>query len=460
MKKQSFLSSRFAAGTNRKFVLMKREFLIFAFVLLFIPLVSSIQIDVNSELNQGETLVAKLSGTFYKPILEDNVYFYRNIYTAVPFDFDILEIEEDYYVSAQSLGKIPGNYSLVIKNSEYSAAGGQKSSDDIKINFTILSELADFSTKPGVQILENSKDLFYLEVQNLKDEQITISVDTNPSEQGEQGGFFESFFGSSNNEAKNQFVFKANEQKKIGLEFENLTEIGLRTIKLSSSNFTQNVFVYVLSADEKEEIGKISFEQKILNISLATNSENERIVYLQNLGTKDFENITLIIDDSLKDYVLAYPGFFEFFEANETQKIILNISSKEDPEKISGSIKALASDSNFAFLEINVEIIEVFVPQNNLTEELPKMTKTCEEINGSFCSKSQKCSGEQVTAQNGICCLAKCDEKKKSSTGKIIGWIIVAILVALYAWFYLKKYKRTKSKVDLLKVAEGERFRE
>ncbi len=435
---------------------MKRALFVFAFILLFAPLVSPIQIEVNSELNQGETLVAKLSGNFYKPILENNIYFYRNTYTAVPLEFYLLKIDEDYYISVSSLGKTPGNYSLVIKNSEYSVAGGQKSSDDIIINFTILSEFADFLTKPGMQILENSKDLFYLEVQNLKDEQITISVDTNPSGQEAQGDFFSSLFGSGDKKTGEQFVFKANEKKQIELKFENLTETGLRTIQLSSGNFTQDVFVYVMSAEEKLEIGKFSFEQKILNLSLATNSGAERILYLKNSGTKDFENVTLIIDNSLKEYVSISPDFFEFFEANETQKIILNISSKENSEKISGSLKAIASDGNFVFLEINLEIIKGFVPQNNLTKEPPKITKTCEEINGSFCASSQKCSGEQVTANNGVCCLAKCEEKKKSSAGKIIGWGIVIILVALYAWFYLNKYKKTKSKVDLLKVAEGE----
>ena len=102
---------------------MKKIWIIFAFVLLFIPLVFSIQINTEPELNSGETLVVKLSGEFYKPILENNVYFYRNTYTAVPLEFELLEIEKDYYISASSLGKIPGNYSLIIKNSEYSEIG-------------------------------------------------------------------------------------------------------------------------------------------------------------------------------------------------------------------------------------------------------------------------------------------------------------------------------------------------
>ena len=438
----------------------RKSWMIFAFVLLFIPLVFSIQIESDSELNRGETLAVKLSGDFYKPISENNIYFYRNIYTAVPLEFELLKIEGNYYISASTLTKTPGNYSLIIKNSEYSAAGGQKSSDDIMINFTILENFAEFSTKPGIQILANSQDQFYLEIQNLKDNQITVSVNTNPSKQKEQAGFFESLFGSNQNEVSTQFIFKANEKKQIGLEFENLTEIGLRTIKLSSENFTQNVFIYVLFAEEKLEIEKIYFEQKIFNISLATNSETNRILYLKNSGTKDFENVTLIIPDSLKEYVSVSPEFFEFFESNETQKIILNISSKSNSKTISGAIKAKTSDNAFAYVDISLEIIEGFVPENGVVNqsELPKITKMCEELNGSFCTNSQKCSGEQVTAQNGVCCLAKCDEKKKSSTGKIIGWIIVIILVALYVWFYLSRYKRTKSKINLLEIAEGKKI--
>ena len=103
----------------------EKSWIIFAFVLLSISLVSSIQIDIDSELNQGETLVVKFSGEFYKPILENNVYFYRDTYIAVPIEFELLKIEGDYYISACESGKIP-NYSLVIKNSEYSVAGGQK----------------------------------------------------------------------------------------------------------------------------------------------------------------------------------------------------------------------------------------------------------------------------------------------------------------------------------------------
>src|SRR3989344_5819007 len=436
---------------------MKKSWMIFAFVLLFIPLVFSIQINTESELNSGETFVVGFSGEFYKPILENNIYFYRNIYTAVPLEFELLKIEGEYYISASTLGKTPGNYSLVIKNSEYSIAGGQKSFEDIIINFTILDEFAEFSAVPGVQILENSRNPFYLEIQNLKDAQITISVDKTPSvNQEEQGGFFGSLFGSNKDtSAEAQFIFKTNEKKQIELEFENLTEIGLRTIKLSSGNFTQNVFVHVLFSEEKLESEKIYFEQEFFNISIATSSNTERILYLKNSGAKDFENVTLIIPDSLKEYVSVSPDFFEFFESNETQKIILNISSKSNSETISDAIKAQTSDNAFAYVDISLEIIEGFVPEGNITQ--PAILETCVEKNGTICKVGKEiCSGSKIkTSDSDSCCLAKCNEKKKSSAGKIIGWGIVIILVALYVWFYLSKYKKTKSKVNLLEIAEG-----
>ena len=93
-----------------------------------------------------------------------------------------------------------------------------------KINFTILDEFSEFSTNPGIQILESSGNPFYLEIQNLKDNQIIISVNTNPLEQKEQGGFFESLFGFDKGaSAEAQFVFKSNEKKQLELKFENST---------------------------------------------------------------------------------------------------------------------------------------------------------------------------------------------------------------------------------------------
>ena len=94
--------------------------------------------------------------------------------------------------------------------------------------------------------------------------------------------------------------------------------------------------------------------------------------------------------------------------------------------------------------------------EENITES-PSVSQTCEEINGSICERSQKCSSEQVTSKDGICCLGSCVEKKKSNAGKIIGWTIILILVGLYGWFYLKRYNKTKKKVDLLKIAEGKK---
>lgn len=431
---------------------MKKVLIILTILLIF-PLISAIQVDIDSELNQGETLIAKISGNFLKPILKDNIYFYRDIYTAVPFELELLKIEQDYFIHTSTLGKIPSNYSIVIKESEYYIAGGQTSSEDIVINFSILEDYADFSVMPGVIVAQGS---FSLEIQNLKDTLLTIYIDKNGSQEQEQEGFF-SFFSGDETPTGQAFTLKAGEIKQVTLEFENVSSETLRIVRLSTEDFSTEIFVYVLFAEEKPEIKRIKFETGFFNISMATNSNATRILYLVNEGTTDFDNVTLIIPDSLKEYISIEPEFFLDLEQNETKRINLNISSKSEAEIIQGTIKAKTSDGFYAYFDIYINFIEAFVPEGNVTDELPIITKTCEELEGEICEKSQECSADQITARDDICCLGECVEKKKSKAGLIIGWTIIIILVALYGWFYLKKYKKTKKKVDLLKVAEGKK---
>jgi len=428
---------------------MKKSLIIF--VLLLLPLMSAIQVDMNEEFKQSETLIAKISGNFLQPILKDNIYFYRG-FVAVPFEFELLKIEQDYFIHTSTSGKIPANYSLVIENSEYYIVGGQTSSEDIVINFSILEDYADFSVMPGVIVAQGS---FSLEIQNLKDTQLTIYIDKDGSQ--EEGSF--SFFSGDETPTGQAFTLKAGEIKQLTLEFENVSNATLRTVQLSTEDFSTGIFVYVSYTGEelKPQIKRIKFETGFFNISMATDSDATRILYLVNEGTTDFDNVTIIIPDSLKEYLSIEPEFFEDLEQNKTKKINLNISSKPEAEIIQGTIKAKTSDGFYAYVDIYIEIIEAFVPEGNVTDELPTITKTCEELEGAICEKSQECSADQITARDDICCLGECVEKKKSKAGQIIGWTIVIILVALYGWFYLKKYKKAKKKVDLLKVAEGKK---
>ncbi len=331
-------------------------------MLLLLPIMSAVQVDMNHEIKQGDVLVAKISGNFLQPILKNNVYFHRG-YVAVPFEFELLKIEQDYFIYTSTLGKIPGNYTITIKEAEYYIEGGQTSTDDLVINFSILEDYADFSVKPGALIADGA---FSLELQNLKDTELTIYIDKNASQ--EQQGFF-SFLSGVGTPTGQAHTLKAGESKQVTLEFENIPNATLRTVQLSTDNFSTEIFVYALSN-----------VQEIVN---ETNQTEVNETEVNQTGTN--ETVTI----------------------NET--------------------------------------------------DVPPISQTCEEINGSICERGQKCSAEQITAQDGICCIGKCVEKKRSKTGQIIGWTIIIILIGLYIWFYFKKYKKAKKKVDLLKVAEGKK---
>ena len=145
-------------------------------IILSLPFVSAVEVDIKNEYSQGETLLAKFSGSFVDPILKDNVFFYRG-HVQVPFNYDIAKINDDFYVYAL-LPENTGNYSLVIKNVQYNKAT-KIVDDEIWLNFTISNNTADFSVNPGFII---TKEPFSLKVQNLQDKKVDIVINTGSEE--------------------------------------------------------------------------------------------------------------------------------------------------------------------------------------------------------------------------------------------------------------------------------------
>ena len=44
-----------------------------------------------------------------------------------------------------------------------------------------------------------------------------------------------------------------------------------------------------------------------------------------------------------------------------------------------------------------------------------------------------------------------------TSTGKIIGIVILILIIGVGIWFYKKKYKKAKKPANLLKIAKGKK---
>jgi len=447
-------------GNNLKILNVKLfSLLVFSLSILIISIqiISAVQIEMNDEYSQGETLIAKISGNFIDAIGNSNILFYRD-YIRVPTQFTISKINEDYYLYAILTNKVQGNYSLQIQNVKYKVATQVKEDTIIK-NFIIKNTTADFYVTPG--FVKTSED-FFLELTNLLDSKIQIEIFYENS--SEEEGFFESLFGTGS--STQTVELSSGQIKKINFYFnDSINESTLTTINLTTENISYSVPVFMEFNGTKkiEGTGELTFEPLFLNVSLPTNSNTIRIIYLNNIDEDIIvKNISLYVSDNLKPYVNLSVTEIDELDENSTIRIEFNISSPENEDNLEGQITARYennTDELFAHSAIFLSFIKDYVPKydENITV-IDK--KTCAQLNGTICSATtETCLGESVYANDGTCCLIKCEvkEEEKSSTLKIIGWSLVALIVLFLAWFFIKKYKKVNNPIDLLKAAKGKR---
>jgi len=413
---------------------MKKSIIILLILLLIFPIISAVEFDMKTNFSQGETLMAKVSGYFLEPILKEDIFFYRG-HVRIPMNPDVTKINNEFYIYAKLLDKAPNNYSIVIKNLRY-MKGSQISEEDLVRNFSITEDIADFSIDPGFIV---SKDDFFIEVQNLQDYKINIKVNT----------------------SENDFVvyqdlitLRSGEIKKIDFKLKNMTQPTLSIIGLSTENLKYEIPVYISAGiiEQEKKQRDFKFEPLELNVSIPTNSNTTRIIYLYNTGKETLESISLSVSNSLKPYLSLSIKEIEELEENSSIKIELYLFSRKE-KSIEGQIKAQTSQDFYTYSAIFLNFLKDYVRLDNET----RITKTCSELGGQICNETAECDGESVYTKDGVCCLGSCKEIKKSSTGKIIGWIIVIAVVGFLTWFFKKKYRKAKKPIDLLKIAKGKK---
>jgi hypothetical protein len=418
---------------------MKKILIIFLALFLF-PVISAIEIDMKDSFNQGETLIAKISGNFFEAISEENVIFYRgHVRTSIiPF---VAKINNGFYIYANLFDKSPNNYSIVIEDAKY-YQGSQIIEEDITKNFSINENFADFSIDKGFVIAEED---FFIEIQNLQDHEVTINLGAVNYNEGE--GFFASLFGGKKTSG-NSITLNPGEIKKIDFKVDDFEKSSI--IELSTENLKYEILVYIFSKEEKEKQKNFRFEPSELNISTVINSNKTRIIYLRNIGETEIENISLKISDSLLPYVSLSIDKINGLNDNFSKKIELYIFSDAEEKSIEGQITAKTSDDElYAYVSVFLNFLKDYIP---LDEEDSIDSKNCSELNGIICAENQKCEGNFNYTTDGVCCLGTCQEEKESSTGKIIGWFLLFIIIIFIAWFYLKKYKKVESVNDLMKI--------
>lgn len=431
-------------------------------ILLLLPVVSAIEFDMKTTFDQGETLMAKISGNFITPILKENIEFYRG-HVRIPMNYDLARINDDFYIYASLLGKTQNNYSIVIKDAAY-MQGAQIIEDEITKDFVITNSTADFLIDLGFAI---ASDSFSIKVQNLQDTTLTIQIRTKSAVDEED--FFASLFGSgiSGDTGSYSVTLKSGEVKTLDFNINNVTSSALKILELSTTNLNYNIPIYVLKTiiPDDKKVMSLKFDPAQLNISVVTNSNKIQIIHLYNTGETILENISLSVSDSLEPYVLFPINEIKELAINSSVKIELYVFSGEE-EIVEGNMKARVlgeSGSFYTYASIILNFLPDYIPLEEESEEqqlidLIQKTKTCEELMGKICVLGkEECSGQTISAKDDLCCMDKCEEIKKSSKGKIIGWGIVGFLIVFLVWFFKTQYRGAKKEINLFKIAKGRR---
>jgi len=421
---------------------MKKILLIFFLSLLFIQGIFAVEIDINENYSQGETLVAKISGNFLTSVGKNNIFFY-NEHVRIPVEYDLVKIGSDYYVYAILVGKSEGNYSLSVENVKY-MSGGFTNESDIVQNFFITNETAEFSVNPGFAI---SSGNFSISIQNLKDNSIIVNARTNDSSARK-------IYVSSNGIYDAFFTLNSGEVKKINF-ISDKGEETFQNIIFSSENLTYKIPIYISGANQSSETSsnkKLDFQNSDLIFSIPVNSIHKEKIYLYNKGNSSLENISISFSDSLSYFAVLSQDNIETLDADSNISLELSFFSEEEKD-IQGHLYADTENESVS-LFVSISFLK------NSTSSDGVSVKTCAELNATICdTQTKKCNVNLISGKDGWCCPGVCSDIGASSSGKIIAIILIILMIIGLTWFYFKKYKKSKKPVDLIKESKIKNFR-
>lgn len=454
---------------------MKKGLLILVIsVLFFLPLISSVEVTMHDSFQQGETIIAKVSGNFITQITKDNIFFYRG-HVKVPLEYDVANIGGDFYIYAMTVGKTPQeDYSISIQNVKY-MRGAEITRDDIVRNFSIINETADFSIKPGFVV---ASDDFSLEVQNLLDKSLTINVNTETSTSArgifldgsketsftlKSGGIKQLAFTLGSGDAALQNITlstlvetttTSGENASSGFCFfwENCTAESNITTQTTTTGIKYEIPVYISTGVEGIQEDFFKFDPSELELSIPINTTVKRTFYLHNTGDTSLENITITIPESLSSYVTISKTKIANLSSDSSTPIELTFFSSMALE-LDGNLKAKINET-IAYSALSINFVG-----NTSSNNTSFSTKTCAELNGTVCNTAtETCSQTPIYSKDSVCCLGSCAKIEKKNSGVVIAIIISLMVIIGLVWFYFAKYKKAKRPVDLVKISKGKKY--
>ena len=392
---------------------MRKSIIFFFCLVLVFPFISAIEINMNSEISKGETIIASVSGNFFDPITEDNIYFYRG-HVRTSFEYDVAKIGDSYYIYILTTNKAENNYSINISGVRY-YVGSQISSEQISKAFKIINETADFSVNPGFVVTDGN---FSIKVQNLKPSSITINLETEVNS-GSSDGLFKFLFGGS--DAYESITLQSGEIKNLYINLKDISETTIRTVRLSAERTIYDIPCYV-----------------IVEENFSTDPETNNTTDNQTNNTLD--NETDPDTDTETNSTEGNCTFLQILFGTCNSTIIQNDTTNNET----------SNKTPVDYEVVNVGNKTVVIKDGKILNE-SATSKTCLQIKGEICSSSGKiCQNATIYAKDGQCCISSCVKEEKKSNAKIIGWVIVGFVFIIILRFFVRKFSKTKRKDDPL----------
>ncbi len=384
---------------------------------------SALNITLNDNYKQGQTIIAELKGNIITPISQDDIAFYEGR-KLIPMIYDIEKLDDKYFLYAV-LPVEERNYTLKIKGIHFFEQGREKKEDLLR-NFSVSDEVADFSVSPG--FITAGKD-FSINVKNLNDD-LDISAE----------------FGKE----KSTVSVGAGRTKDIKFSIRSIQISGLYYLKVSSKGTAYNIPVMALKNDSETSTSgqtpdnaPFRLGPNELSLEIIRGSSTSVNLTLENLMEQEIKEIHLSYSDDLAGIIEIQPQLISNLSQLSIKNIQLFITSPNRIDDFEGSITAFSenySDSTKVFISVVDELNSSKPSANNISSS---NLNSCVSLRGVICFSDEACEGNSTNSIEGACCLGQCVVKSSAgggSTGKIIIFVIVIIVVIILFVLY-KKYR-------------------
>ncbi len=402
----------------------KRSLYIMGVFLLFFCFSSVLALSTTMKetYQPGETLISKISGNLPEGVKPTQITILRG-HVKVPFDYELQNIDGEYYIWALVPLNTSGIYTLLIQD-VVTTVNGQRTTQQYYQNFSINGTTVPYAVKPGTIITSSD---FELLVTSYIDENIAIPLDF---------------------PTVGEAILRPGTNT---LKFSIADVVGTHVIPLQVG--TYKVVAYITGNATVIQKRYIRTEPSYIEETLwKGGKEVTYSVTLYNTGTETYRNIAVEYD---KDVLRVKPDTFKELKANKS--ISFNVSIIGTQKDISEIVIVRLSENTSMEIPLDIRFRSNESVSSNVTTNTTSNEYYCVELGGAVCLGETSCDGSIRQTRDGECCIGACIAFKEKSNAWI-GYLIAGLLILAGTYVYYR-YHRAKEQGDVFKkkVMEAEK---